>query len=202
MSIRWSRCATNSARLPVRIAWSIAIAALAGSSCLIAQPANDFQQDFDVAVETVGATYAYFDEKATRWKDIPALYAADLRAVTSRDEFIALLERVLDELYDPHAQLTVNLARSPRLVPSGTDLWAEWTTSGATITQVRDHSDAARAGLRPGTVVVGFCGVPIADAVEARMGRSYPHSIAADKDWALRAVLAGRHDSPRRIEIR
>ena len=201
MSIRWSRCATNSARLPVRIAWSIAIAAL-GSSCLIAQTANDFQHDFDVAIETVGATYAYFDEKATRWKDVPALYAADLRAVASRDEFIALLERVLDELYDPHAQLTVNLARSPRLVPSGTDLWAEWTTSGATITQVRDHSDAARAGLRPGTVVVGFCGVPIADAVEARMGRSYPHSIAAAKDWALRAVLAGRHDSPRRIEIR
>ena len=69
--------------------------------------------------------------------------------------------------YDQHAQLTVNLERSPRLVPSGTDLWAEWREDGATITQVRDHSDAARAGLRPGAVVVRFDGMPIGDAVEA-----------------------------------
>src|SRR5262245_13514792 len=126
----------------VRIARSILIAALGGSSCLIAQTSNDFQHDFDVAIGTIAPTYAYFDAKATRWDDVPALYAADVRDVTSRDEFIVLLERVLDELYDPHAQLTVNLARSPRLVPSGTDLWAEWRESGATITQVRDNSDA------------------------------------------------------------
>lgn len=120
-----------------------------------------------MAIRTVAASYAYFDAKATRWEAVPALYAADLRDVKNRDEFIALLERVLDELYDPHAQLTVNLERSPRLVPSGTDLWAEWREDGATITQVRDHSDAARAGLRPGAVVVRFDGMPIGDAVEA-----------------------------------
>jgi len=186
----------------VRIALSTLTAALAASSCLIAQTPNDFQQDFEVAIRTVAASYAYFDAKATRWEAVPALYAADLRDVKNRDEFIALLERVIDELYDPHVQLTVNLERSPRLVPSGTDLWAEWREDGATITQVRDHSDAARAGLRPGAVVVRFDGMPIGDAVEARMGRSYPHSVAAARDWALRAVLAGRHNAPRLFEIR
>ena len=85
----------------MRIALSTLTAALAASSCLIAQAPNDFQQDFEVAIRTVAANYAYFDAKATRWEAVPALYAADLRDVKNRDEFIALLERVLDELYRP-----------------------------------------------------------------------------------------------------
>jgi carboxyl-terminal processing protease len=56
---------------------------------------------------------------------VPAWYAPDLRSVKSRDQFIALLERVVDEIYDPHAQLNTHLEGSSRLVPSGTDLWAE-----------------------------------------------------------------------------
>jgi C-terminal processing protease CtpA/Prc len=186
----------------VRIALTLLAVGMAGASCLVAQTSNDLKHDFDVAVSRVAATYAYFDTKATRWSDVPALYASDLRVVKSRDEFIALLERVVDELYDPHAHLTVNLERSPRLVPSGTDLWAGWRGSDATITQVRDNSDAARAGLKPGAIVIGIDGVPIGEAVDARMGRSYAHSVAAARDWALRAVLASRHNTRRLLEVR
>jgi carboxyl-terminal processing protease len=177
---------------------AIGIAGLAG---LIAQTTDEFQQDFNVAVSRIGSMYAYFDSKATQWKDVPALYAADLRRVTNREAFVALLEHVLDELYDPHAQLTTNLESSPRLVPSGADLWAEWREGRATISQVRDRSDAERAGLKAGSVVVAIDGMPIADAVEIRLGRSYRHSVAAARDWALRAVLAGRHNTRRLIQI-
>lgn len=172
------------------------------ASAVAAQTSNDFRADFDTAVRRVAAAYAYFDQKATRWNDVPRLYAADLQAVTSRDELVVLLERVVEELYDPHAQLTVNLASSPRLVPSGTDLWAEWQEGRATITQVRDRSDAERAGLKPGEVVVAIDGIAIEQAVEQRLGRSFPHSTAAARDWALRAVLAGRHNTPRVLQIR
>jgi len=174
---------------------------LAGASCLIAQTPNEFQQDFDFAISRIGATYAYFDAKATRWDDVPELYAADLRRVTHREEFIALTERVVDELYDHHAHLTVNLEHSPRLVPSGTDLWAEWREGRATITQVRDNSSAERAGLKYGTVVIQIDGSPIVEAVEARLGRSYPRSVAAARDWALRAVLAGRRNTTRLLRV-
>jgi carboxyl-terminal processing protease len=57
------------------------------------------------------------------------------------------------------------------------------------------------ANLKPGTVVIGMDGVPIADAVEARLGRSYAHSVIAARDWALRAVLAGRHNTRRLLQI-
>lgn len=66
---------------------------------------------------------------------------------------------------------------------------------------MRDSSHVAGAGLRPGTVVIALDGVAISDAVEARMGRSYDHAVAAARDWALRSVLAGRHRSRRLLEI-
>ncbi len=185
----------------MRSVWTMCAMAIVGASCLEAQTSDDFQQDFDLAIRRIGAVYAYFDTKATRWNDVPALYAADLRELKTREDFIALLERVLDELYDPHVQLNVNLERSPRLVPSGTDLWAEWRDGKATITQVRSQSDAERAGLAPGDLVVAIDGVPIGDAVEARLGRAYPHSVGPARDWALRAVLAGRHDTPRSLQV-
>jgi C-terminal processing protease CtpA/Prc len=42
-----------------------------GASCLSAHTSNDFQQDFDTALERIAASYAYFDAKATRWNDAP-----------------------------------------------------------------------------------------------------------------------------------
>jgi carboxyl-terminal processing protease len=165
-------------------------------------PHDSFEEDFQTAWREIGSRYAYFDKKATRWNDVPRLYAPDLARVRSKREFIDLLERVTDELYDPHAQLTVNTPTSPRLVPSGTDLWAEWRAGDAVITEVREGSDALRAGIRPGAIVLGLNGVAIAEAAAARMGRLYPHTEAAARDWALRAVLAGTHHSARSLLLR
>jgi carboxyl-terminal processing protease len=178
------------------------VAALLLLAAAGAPPRDDFQADFDDAVAQVAKEYAYFDAKATRWYDVKTLYAADLKAVHDKREFIGLLERVVDELYDPHAQLTVNTAHSMRLVPSGADLWATWRDREAVITEVRAGSDAERAGVQPRMVVVTVNGVAIADAVDAQLGRSYPHSTAAARDWALRAVLAGRHNERRALRFR
>ncbi|WP_280151650.1 S41 family peptidase [Piscinibacter sp. XHJ-5] len=181
----------------VLLAIGVVVPALAS-----AQTHEELKQDFDTAWRAASARYAYFDAKATSWADVPKLYGDDLQRLSTRDDLVALLERVLDELYDTHAQLNVNLANSPRLVPSGTDLWAEWRRGEATITDVRADSDARRAGIRPGDVVVSMDTVPIAHAVEARLGRSYAHSVSAARDWALRAVLAGRHGAPRQLQVR
>lgn len=192
-------------RLPVRhiFAAMLAVGITALLSAAGQSPAkNDFDQDFDFVWRTVASTYGYFDAKATSWSDVPRLYNSDLQRVTTRQEFIDLLERVLDELYDPHTQLTVNTATSPRLVPSGTDLWAEWRGGQAVITEVRADSDAQRAGIKPSTIIVAINNIAIADAVESRLGRTYPHSVAAARDWALRAGLAGHHNARRVLQVR
>jgi carboxyl-terminal processing protease len=177
----------------------VAAVCVAGQSPSI----DNFRQDFEFAWRSIDSMYAYFDGKEINWSRVPELYAADLSRVQTRDDFVALLEHVLDELYDAHAQLTVNLATSPRLVPSGTDLWAEWREGQAVITQVRSDSDAERGGLKPSDVIVAINGTPIAKAAESRIGRaSSPHATAVARGWALRAVLAGHHSERRLLEIR
>jgi C-terminal processing protease CtpA/Prc len=178
------------------------IAAVSVSAAGQSSPIDDFKQDFDFAWRNIDSMYAYFDGKGISWSDVPSLYSADLASVRTRADFVALLEHVLDELYDSHAQLTVNLPTSPRLVPSGTDIWAEWRNQDAVITQVRNNSDAEMAGLKASDVVVSINGTSIAGAVEARMGRAYSHAGAAARDWALRAVLAGHHNERRLLQVR
>jgi hypothetical protein len=93
------------------------------------QTPDDFSQDFNTAWRRTTSMYAYFDTKATAWADVPKLYADDLRRVTTRDEFVVVLEQVLDELYDPHAQLNVNSATSPRPIWGGSlGRVARWTS--------------------------------------------------------------------------
>ena len=160
---------------------------------------EQIREDFAAFVSGVKATYAYFDVKATRWDDVARLYEPDVRRARTRQEFVELLESAIAELYDDHAHLTVNTARSPRLVPSGSDLRAEWIGPAATVTDVRSESDAERAGIRPGAVVLSIDGVPIGDAVDRAIGRAVPKGDPAARNWALRRVLAGRHGRARRI---
>ena len=158
------------------------------------------REDFRAFCSEVQSTYAYFDGKATRWDEVPALYDGEVRQVRTRDELIGVLERAMNELYDDHAQLTANTSTSPMLVPSGTDLWAEWVGTEATVTAVRHESDAERAGVRPGAIVVSVNGIPVAEACEGIIGRTVPRTDPAIRNWALRHVLAGRHGEARRIE--
>lgn len=163
--------------------------------------AQDYAADFGTLCAQIGSTYAYFDTKPLQWDRVCDLYRPDLARVGNREEFVTLLEKVIDELHDPHSQLNTNTAKSYRLVPSGADLWAEWRDGRAVITQVRERSDAARAGIRAGMIVLTLNRQPIATLVEARLGRAYPHDTSDARDWALRSVLAGVHDTPRLLRL-
>lgn len=163
---------------------------------------QQLRSDYDELCAQVASTYAYFDSRAVNWDRACEAWRPELGRARTRDQFVSVLEHLVDELYDPHAQLNTNTAKSWRLVPSGTDLWAEWRDGKAVITQVRAKSDAERAGIRAGAVVLSINGQPIAAAVNARLGRAYPPSNAEARDWALRSVLAGVHDAPRLLKLR
>ncbi|HET9622942.1 MAG TPA: S41 family peptidase [Kofleriaceae bacterium] len=130
---------------------------------------------------------------------IRAHYLARARAATTRDQWIGVLEDVLGELYDHHVSLGTNTAASPRLVPTGADMWGEVVGERALITEIRRGTAAERAGLRAGMVVTAIGGRPIADAIAARRpavtGRDDPEAAS----WAFRVLLAGTHDQPRRL---
>jgi C-terminal processing protease CtpA/Prc len=170
-------------------------------SAVAQQPLSQEQytSDFDYMWSSLRDNYAYFDEKETDWNKVRELYRPELANVRSKRDFIALLERVLDELYDNHSSLNTNLKTSPRLVPTGLDLWAEWRGGRAVITQVRSGFSAEQAGLGVGMEIVSVDGVPVAEAVSRRLPQSLKAVNINARNWALRAVLAGTHDRPRTI---
>jgi carboxyl-terminal processing protease len=113
-----------------------------------------------------------------------------------------LLERVLDELYDPHTHLRVNTKHSTRLIPTGLDAWAEWENGKAVITQLRGGFSAEQAGLRVGMEIVAINGVPVKTAINNRLGGTLKRVTDASRSWALRALLAGTRDAKRVVTTR
>jgi carboxyl-terminal processing protease len=163
---------------------------------------EQFTADFDAMWSGLRDNYAYFDKKETDWNKVRELYRPKLAEVKSRSDFVSLLERVLDELYDNHTSLNTNLKTSPRLVPTGLDLWAEWIKGRAIITQLRSGFSAEQAGLKVGMEIVSINGLPIKEAVALRLPKSLKVINDDARNWALRAVLAGTHDQPRTVEAK
>jgi carboxyl-terminal processing protease len=164
--------------------------------------AQDYAGDFNRFWGQARADYPYFAAKQTDWECVQRVYGPQAAAADDDRGFIRVLERALDELYDPHASLNVNLASSTRLIPTGLDLWAEWRDGAAIITQLRPGSRAERAGLRAGMELLAINGLPTADAVEARLGHCLREHDAEVRGWGLLAVLAGSRDVSRVLVVR
>lgn len=162
---------------------------------------RQYEDDFDYLWQSISDDYAYFEQKQTDWQKARELYRPRLGAVRTRDDFVGLLESILEELYDFHTHLNTNTPASPRLVPSGTDVWAEWIRDRPIITEVRSQSPAEKAGLRIGMQIVSLNGVAVTESVRRRLGKSLRFVDKAARDWALRTLLAGRHNEKRRIEV-
>jgi carboxyl-terminal processing protease len=171
-----------------------------------AAPQTDFtrqqyDEDFDYLWRSISDEYAYFDQKQTDWNKVREIYRPRISGVKTRTDFVELLESVLEELYDFHTHLNTNTAASPRLVPSGADIWAEWIGGRAIVTEVRPASGAEKAGVRVGMQVASINGNAVDEAVSRRVGKSLRSSDAAAKNWALRILLAGRRNEKRSIEV-
>lgn len=164
-------------------------------------PAGHAVEDFDALWTYVRDNYGYFHRKATDWDRVRVLYRPRAEAAATRRELLAVLEEVMEELYDPHAHLAVNSASSARLMPTGADLWAEWRGGRAILTDVRAGSAAEAARLRPGMQVHSVDGRPVRDALRDRLPAALRVPDPAADDWGLRAVLTGRRDAPVRVEV-
>lgn len=163
---------------------------------------EQFTQDFDYLWSQLRDNYAYFDKKEIDWTRVKEVYRPRVAEVRSKTEFVTLLERVLEELYDPHTHLRTNTNRSPRLVPTGLDVWAEWENGKAIITQLRKGFSAEQAGLKVGMEIMSINGSPVETAVSNRLGVSLKKVSEAAEGWALRALLAGTRDVRRVIEVK
>ena len=161
-----------------------------------------YKNDLDFFWQTIKDEYAYFDIKQTNWQQVKTHYTKALDTVQSKEQFIDLLEKVLYEIYDHHAILNTNTSHSFRLVPSGTDIWAEYKNSKAIIIELRRGFGADVCGIRPGMEVIAVNDVPVENAIQIEMPTSIQNPNDDVKSFVLRLLLAGRHDIKRKLTLK
>ncbi len=167
-----------------------------------AEPPHDvtYAEDFDELWRTLAERYCYFGEKRTDWTAVRALYRPYALAAASHDDFSAIVDRVLAELYDAHTHRGNVVDGAPRLPYY--DLWVEPGSAGeAIVTSVRDGSAAADAGIVAGDRIIGVDNVPTAKRAAAAMPRCLSRPDPAATAYALNVAVSGRRGQLRRITL-
>lgn len=162
----------------------------------------DLISDVKTICTEVSKKYAYFEARSTYWKQTCENAKHDATLLDDANGALAIFEQMIDDLYDPHISLNTNNQNSPRLVPSGSDLWFEKNKENYIVSAVRPLSGAAKAGIMTGDQLVSFNGLPPKDLALTRM-HSARSAISKDRIlWAINAAVAGTRTNPRNIKIR
>jgi C-terminal processing protease CtpA/Prc len=164
--------------------------------------ADDRAADIDWLITQIETRYAYLPERHLDLTKMRALFVPEARAAQTRNDFIHVVERVVAELHDDHVTLGTNTPSSPQLIPTGAELWAQMRDGRAVIVEVLPGSSAAKAGLVPGDVVLSIGGIAVDQAIERSKAKTLTAPDAEALDFALRTLLAGTHDTTRRIEVK
>lgn len=163
---------------------------------------RQYREDFDFFWKTVQENYCYWGKKQTDWQAVKTRFAPMMDTVSSRRSFVLLLEKVMNELYDHHASLNTNTRESQRLVPSGTDLWAQYVKGKPVITEVRPGFGADKAGMKAGMEILAVNDVPVATAIRPFLPTSLKKDDEEARNYALRLLLAGKFIDDRKIRVR
>jgi C-terminal processing protease CtpA/Prc len=164
--------------------------------------ATQYREDFNFFWKSIDDEYCYFGKKQTNWQKVKELYGPVVDTIKTRDQFVDILEKAFYEIYDHHAGLNTNTDRSQRLVPSGTDIWAEYIDGKPVITEVRKGLGAASCGIVAGMEVVAVNDVPVTNAIQPFLPISGNQVDSEAKNFALRLLLAGNHITPRKISLK
>ena len=117
-----------------------------------------YQKDFNEFWTLVNENYAYFDQQKIDWNKVKEIYKSLADSVKSQDEFINLLEHVMNELHNGHCSLNVNLNSSNKIIPSGSDVLYKEKDNRYFISDIRKDYPSDLCGLKPGMRIIKFNG--------------------------------------------
>ncbi|MEP3654068.1 MAG: S41 family peptidase [Litorimonas sp.] len=157
--------------------------------------------DVKTICTAVSQRYAYFPARADHWRETCRRAEKEALAMENSNATLAVFERMIDDLYDPHVGLNTNNHNSPRLVPSGSDIWFERLDGIYVASAVRPLSGAAKAGVQVGDQLLRFNGLAPEELALTRMHAGVETASDDRITWAINAAVAGRRSEPRNIEI-
>ena len=137
----------------------------------------------------------YYDPAfhGVNWEQIHEQYLPKARAATDEDDFYAIVRRMTGELHDAHTRFysPQQWRRIKQHEHAGLGFTATQIEGKAVITAVENGSDAQRAGIQPGTIVLTVDGKPIAERIaEAAAKREPSSSERADQLFVFRDVFS------------
>ncbi len=163
--------------------------------------AEAYRQDALALPALIEAKYAYLERLPDgRFPMSPEL-TAQAEAVHDAASLLRYAESALTILADHHAITGSSFPDSWAVVPSYADLWIEPARRNWVITDVRDDSPAAAAGVRSGDRLLAIDDQSVDDAVAlfwSKVGLAPQGERAA---FAARVLAAGRRDRPRNLMI-
>ena len=131
-----------------------------------------YRNDFNFFWTTIKTDYCYWYKKQTDWEKVKNIYSPLVDTITSKRSFVLLLEKVFYELYDHHASLSTNTRESQRLVPTHSDIWAEYINGKPVITEVRLSFGAQITGLKPGMQIIAYNNILVDSAIKSFLPKS------------------------------
>jgi len=160
-----------------------------------------YQKDFKEFWSDINEHYAYLDKQNINWNKVKEIYSPQAEKVMNDYDFVQLLERILNELYNGHSSLSTNLNTSNRLCPSGSDMRVEKIGKSYFINDLRKGFGADLTGLKIGMQVTLFNGKPIDEQLKKFLPTFTDQHTPKMYQYALDMLFAGTHDKQREITV-
>jgi len=146
----------------------------------------------------------YYDPAfhGVNWDQIHEQYLPEVRAAKDDDDFYGIVRRMASVLHDAHTRFYSpdQWKRIKQHERAGFGFTAAEVEGKTAITTVVKDSDAERAGIEPGMIVLSIDGKPIADRIAAAASQREPSSsIRADRLLVYRDALSAPLGSSVRI---
>jgi C-terminal processing protease CtpA/Prc len=162
---------------------------------------TEFQKDFSEFWTDVNENHAYLEIQGIDWNKVKEIYQPMADTIQNRDEFIRLLEKIINELHNGHISLNTNLDSSNRIIPSGSDIFVQRKDNAYFITDIRKNHPSELCGLKPGLRVIKFNGEKIDDLLPNFLPKYTEVYNDEMVEYALNMLFAGTHDKKRIITV-
>ncbi|MEQ1553249.1 MAG: hypothetical protein ABL929_03665 [Ferruginibacter sp.] len=150
-----------------------------------------YEKDFNEFWTVLNENYAYFQKQNINWAIVKEIYEPKSKLVTNNQEFIQLLETVLNELHNGHSTLNTNLKSSNKLIPTGLDIYVEKINNKFIITDLRKDYGAEKCGLKVGMQIIKFNNAEINEQLKQFLPKFTKEHNEKMVQFAISMLFAG-----------
>ena len=162
---------------------------------------TEYETDFNNFLNDYEQYFGYLEDREIDIDRIRNYYQDDVKAVGSKDEFISLMEIVINEFYNGHISLNTSISSSNNIIPTGADIYALKDEQKYFISDLRKGFPAETTGLKKGMEITKFNDQDISDAVKKFLPKTVDNYNQTMYQYAVNMLLAGKRKTKRKITV-